>query len=247
VALLCYSDFAFLRDGIRKNYSQFVRDRLALVEEVKRPLPQKTATQNVVELYWKDVLELPTRGKAFKKFWSILNDTYSAADLDETRTAQHVWTEALVHYFSSGGSDLARIFQVINTHGRMIGFVEPTTGSSRRRKLTMTPDLLETLIHCIADPGQELLPFSDVIRKLYERYGLVVNVGDASWQRAFEHVEDRERTDGWISTTGEQNVDALRKMLREAGLLLEYSDSNAVVKVHYGISHPIEIESEEEG
>ncbi len=246
VALLCYSDFAFLRDGIRKNYSQFVRDRLALVEAVAS-LPPRTATQNQVELYWKEVLELPTRGKAFKKFWSILNDVYLAADLDETRTAQHVWTEALVHYFSSGGSDLARIFQVINTHGRMIGFVEPTTGSSRRRKLTMTPDLLETLMHCIADPGQELLPFSDVIRKLYERYGLVVNVGDASWQRAFEHAEDRERTEGWISTTGEQNVDALRKMLREAGLLLEYSDSNAVVKVHYSRSHPVEIESEEEG
>jgi hypothetical protein len=245
VALLCYSDFAFLRDGIRKNYSQFVRDRLASVEKIS-PLPPKTAGQSQVERYWKEVLKLSTRGKAYKKFWFFLCDAYMAADLEGTHSPQQVWAEALVHYFSSSDGDLSRIYEVINTHGRMIEFVEPTTGSSRRRKLTMTPDLLETLIHCLADPGQELLPLSDVIRRLYERYGLVINVGDAIWLREFEHLEDRKRIEGWISTIGEQNVDALRTMLREAGLLLEYSDSNAVVKVHYGRTYPSETESEEE-
>lgn len=245
VALLCYNDFTFLRDGIRKNYSQFVRDRLASVAKTS-PLPPRTAEQGQVERYWKEVLKLSTRGKAYKKFWFFLSDAYLAADLDETRSLQQVWAEALVHYFSSSDGDLSRIFEVINTHGRMIEFIEPTTGNSRRRKLTMTPDLLETLIHCLASPGQTLLPFSDVVRGLYERYGLVINVGDAIWQREFKHEEDQKRIEGWISTIGEQNVDALRTMLREAGLLLEYSDSNAVVKVHYGRISSSEAESEEE-
>ena len=97
----------------------------------------------------------------------------------------------------------------------------------------MTPDLLEVVIHCVAKPSQKSIDLGDFIDALYDRYGMIVNIGDARWHREFTHPEDKKRIEGWVSTLGEQNKAALRNMLREAGLLIEYSDSNAEVKVHY--------------
>lgn len=230
VAHLCYNDFAFLREGVRRNYREFIEWRL---EHLGQKVPDVLAKKGVVEEYWKNTLKFSGREKTFDKFYQFLLDVNESLVQGKKPAPIEVWTEALLQYFNSSGGDLFRVFEVVNTHGRNIGFVEPTTGRSSRRKLTMTPDMLEVVIHCVAKPSQKSIDLSDFIDALYDRYGMIVNIGDARWHREFTHLEDKKRIEGWVSTLGEQNKSALRNMLREAGLLIEYSDSNAEVKVHY--------------
>jgi len=226
IATLCYNDFAFLRNGVRRNYRTFIAERLRQLK-----LPDKNAGRKVQQTFW--VQELRLLAKSFEKFYDqfFLEE---AASTGNASTTLQIWTEALFHYFNSSGGDMLRIFEVVNTHGRMIGFIEPTTGRSSRRKLTMTPDLLEVLIHCVAKPHEKTINLNEFIDALYHRYGLIVDMGDARWPHLFTHQEDQKRMAGWISSLGEQNKTALRTMLRDAGFLLEYSDSHAEVKVHYG-------------
>ena len=226
IAALCYNDFAFLRDGVRRNYRTFIAERL---EQLR--LPDKNAGRKVQQTFW--VQELRLLAKSFEKFYDQFFLEEAASTGKETTTLQ-IWTQALFHYFNSSGGDMLRIFEVVNTHGRMIGFIEPTTGRSSRRKLTMTPDLLEVLIHCVAKPHEKSINLNEFIDTLFDRYGLIVDMGDARWHHRFTNQEDQKRMAGWISALGEQNKTALRAMLRDAGFLLEYSDSHAEVKVHYG-------------
>ncbi|MFL5661046.1 MAG: hypothetical protein ACJ8BW_06815 [Ktedonobacteraceae bacterium] len=226
IAALCYNDFAFLRDGVRRNYRTFIAERLGQLR-----LPNENAGRKVQQTFW--VQELRLLAKSFEKFYDQFFLEEAASMGKETTTLQ-IWTQALFHYFNSSGGDMLRIFEVVNTHGRMIGFIEPTTGRSSRRKLTMTPDLLEVLIHCVAKPHENSINLNEFIDALFDRYGLIVDMGDARWHHRFAHQEDQKRMAGWISALGEQNKTALRAMLRDAGFLLEYSDSHAEVKVHYG-------------
>lgn len=226
IATLCYNDFAFLRDGVRRNYRTFISERLGQLK-----LPDRNAGRKVQQTFW--VQELRLLAKSFEKFYEQFFRE-EAANTSKAFTTLQIWTEALFHYFNSSGGDMLRIFEVVNTHGRVIGFIEPTTGRSSRRKLTMTPDLLEVLIHCVAKPNEKTINLNEFIDALYNRYGLIVDMGDARWPHLFTHEEDQKRMAGWISALGEHNKTALRTMLRDAGFLLEYSDSHAEVKVHYG-------------
>ncbi len=243
VAEAGYTDFAFLRNGIRRNYRQFIEGRLG---QIGVPPPNVSTTRlpsTQLKAYWKH--DLRQRDKTAEKFFEFLRDTVASLPPEQVLSPLQLWSEALVHYFSSSGGDLFRIYEVINTHGRMIGFVEPTTGRSSRRKLTMNPSLLVVLIHCLTTPGQRTMPISDFLQALYTRYGLIVNLGDAKWHRLFTEPEEKERIEGWVSTLGEQNTAALHSMLREAGLLIEYSDANAEIIVHYGHTYRPRGEREE--
>lgn len=104
--------------------------------------------------------------------------------------------------------------------GRAIGLIAPATGP--RPRFVLGDNLLKTLVLANLKPG-DTMSFGDFLERLYQRYGIIIGPGEARTARLIEQLRINEE---YYS----HNRDVLRKRMRRAGLLVEYSDMTALVR-----------------
>jgi hypothetical protein len=101
-----------------------------------------------------------------------------------------------------------------------VGFVAPKTGTGGRFVLGDT--LLKALVLANVDATPADMPYGDFLRRLYQRYGLIVGRHEAGQAGLFDRQPlDREYY--------KHNADALLEKMKRAGLAVEYSDATAMV------------------
>ncbi len=104
--------------------------------------------------------------------------------------------------------------------GQAIGLIAPIKGPKPRFVLGDT--LLKTLVMANLKPD-DTLPFGEFLERLYARYGIIIGPGESRTAQVMERLRINEE---YFS----RNRDALRERMRRAGLLIEYSDTTAIVR-----------------
>lgn len=103
-----------------------------------------------------------------------------------------------------------------------VGFVAPKMGTGGRFVLGDT--LLKALTLANVSATQAEMPYGDFLRRLYQRYGLIVGRHEAEHAGLFDRQPlDREYY--------KRNADALLEKMKRAGLAVEYSDTTAMVTI----------------
>ncbi len=103
-----------------------------------------------------------------------------------------------------------------------VGFVAPKMGTGGRFVLGDT--LLKALTLANVSATQAEMPYGAFLRRLYQRYGLIVGRHEAEHAGLFHRQPlDREYY--------KHNADALLEKMKRAGLAVEYSDTTAMVTI----------------
>lgn len=197
---------------------------------LEKLLPKNEAEEKIKE--WKDEAQnstAKTKVEKYKNFFKELK--YSKLHekaknelidtlVDDNKQAYRLLVQKIKEI---SRKDLTEQCSILNILSRDGGFM--TSGRGVQARYTMSDNLLSAFVYVLLD-NEELMPFKDFKRKLFERYHIVIAEDEATISGIYE--AERINLRCFI-----ENGTHLRTKLAKNGLLEEYSDATAFIKNPY--------------